>query len=295
MRNIHIKTFNIIGSRETAFIYAINSAALMYEITRACSRGDLSKCICNKNLNNDIDVNKATAAKGLNKFYEWNGCSENVLFGYKLSKKFVDSDELIDAEIKNKKLLLKNKQNQLMNLHNNEVGRRIILKKMKQICKCHGVSGSCSIKVCWKIMPEFRVIGDELMNKYALAARIDTKKPRERIKKLREIVLSRYSRNLNTKPNLKDDLVFISKSPNFCRKNLVHGVIGTNKRLCSSMNSTQLNLSDQARESCEYLCCGRGFHTQIVEVEEECECQFQWCCSVKCKKCKKKMIQYFCN
>lgn len=91
------------------------------------------------------------------KAYEWTGCSDNVIFGYKLSKTFVDSDEKIVT--KSQHFLDAAKPNKLMNIHNNEVGRRIILKNMKQVCKCHGVSGSCSIKVCWKVMPEFRKIG----------------------------------------------------------------------------------------------------------------------------------------
>jgi len=83
--------------------------------------------------------------------HKWTGCSDNVIFGYKLSKKFIDSDENQNN--------LNEIEKAVMNIHNNEVGRRIILKNMKQVCKCHGVSGSCSIKVCWKVMPEFRVVG----------------------------------------------------------------------------------------------------------------------------------------
>lgn len=33
-------------------------------------------------------------------------------------------------------------------------------------CKCHGVSGSCAMKTCWKSLPSFRVVGDVLMKKY---------------------------------------------------------------------------------------------------------------------------------
>ena len=126
----------------------------MYEITKSCARGDLSKCACQtSNHQSLVSPSLDTVVKEkLNKVgHKWTGCSDNVLFGYKLSKKFVDSDEDQHSTKAIEKVV--------MNIHNNEVGRRIILKNMKQVCKCHGVSGSCSIKVCWKVMPEFRMIG----------------------------------------------------------------------------------------------------------------------------------------
>lgn len=48
----------------------------------------------------------------------------------------------------------------LMNLHNNEVGRRAVIKRSRVTCKCHGVSGSCSLITCWQQLTSIREIGE---------------------------------------------------------------------------------------------------------------------------------------
>jgi hypothetical protein len=110
-------------SKETAFIYSIYSAAAMYEVTKACSRGELKKCSCN----NQARQESVSNSKDI-RHYQFGGCSDNVLFGYKLSKHFVDSNEnskTIKTSQENDQDLYLNQEHKLMNLHNNEVGRRV--------------------------------------------------------------------------------------------------------------------------------------------------------------------------
>lgn len=251
----------------------------MYEVTRACTRGNLRSCVCKKKIKSETSDSKSS--------HKWTGCSENVIYGYKLSKKFVDSDEKTP-----------NSKNRLINIHNNEVGRQIILRNMKQFCKCHGVSGSCSIKVCWKVMPDFRIIGNEIMKRYSSASRDESRKLINRMRRQRGVVLRREALNSNSQA-YRDNLIFVQRSPNFCRKVNKNGIVGTSQRMCGqleqSSNSTSIQPFSEIREKCEDLCCGRGFYSKVMEIEEDCNCEFQWCCSVKCKKCKKKVVQYFCN
>jgi hypothetical protein len=276
----------------------------MFETTRACSKGELKKCSCNQNKNQESLESMKTTNN--NNQFKWNGCSDNVFFGHKLSKNFVDSKEYYDpltnpikiASNRRENVYL-NKEYKLMNLHNNEVGRRVILKNMKTICKCHGVSGSCSVKVCWKVMPEFRVIGNELFRKYSQAMQLKDATIKNRVKKLK-IIVSRRSTGYNDQQvTYRDDLIFIDKSPNFCKRNQELDTPGTSGRMCS-LETQAKKVFDSGNEAtpierCDYLCCGRGYYSKVVETEYDCDCQFQWCCSVKCKKCKRKVVQYFCN
>ncbi len=46
--------------------------------------------------------------------------------------------------------------------------------EMREECKCHGMSGSCSVKTCWMRLPNFRVIGDSLKDRFDQATRVLT-------------------------------------------------------------------------------------------------------------------------
>lgn len=43
---------------------------------------------------------------------------------------------------------------------------------MRQECKCHGMSGSCTVKTCWMRLANFRVIGDNLKARFDGATRV---------------------------------------------------------------------------------------------------------------------------
>lgn len=43
---------------------------------------------------------------------------------------------------------------------------------MHQECKCHGMSGSCTMKTCWMRLPAFRLVGDNLKKRFDHASRV---------------------------------------------------------------------------------------------------------------------------
>ncbi|KAG8138355.1 putative Protein Wnt protein [Naja naja] len=251
-----------IGSRETAFAYAVSAAGVVNAISRACREGELSTCGCSR----------TARPKDLPRDWLWGGCGDNVEYGYRFAKEFVDARE-------RERNYAKGSEEQariLMNLQNNEAGRRAVYKLADVACKCHGVSGSCSLKTCWLQLADFRKVGDFLKEKYdsAAAMRIGRKG------KL-ELVNNRFN------SPTPEDLVYIDSSPDYCLRNETTGSLGTQGRLC--------NKTSEGMDGCELMCCGRGYD-QFKSVQvERCHCKFHWCCYVKCKKCTEIVDQYVCK
>ncbi|CAF1115973.1 unnamed protein product [Rotaria sordida] len=262
---------------ETAFIYALTSAAVMHNIAKACSKGELIECGCDKSqpkiptgtmFKYHSNAITSSSSSSLNDGFEWGGCSDDLKFGRNVSMSFIDKQET---------LITRRQIVRMINLHNNEAGRQIVERNIQLTCKCHGVSGSCTLRVCWRTLPDFRLIGSELRTKYSSATqvqfnrRLNILKPRKNSQKL-----------FNT-----TDLIHIHMSPSFCEKNLRIGSLGTQGREC--------NLTINESGSCSILCCDRGYETILYTIEEDCDCQFHWCCEVRCKRCIKKIEKHFCK
>ncbi|XP_039958832.1 protein wingless isoform X1 [Bactrocera tryoni] len=149
------------GCRETGFIYAITSAAVTHSIARACSEGSIESCTCDySHQSRSPQASHQTGSVAGVRDWEWGGCSDNIGFGFKFSRDFVDTGE------RGRNLREK------MNLHNNEAGRSHVQAEMRQECKCHGMSGSCTVKTCWMRLANFRVIGDNLKDRFDGASRV---------------------------------------------------------------------------------------------------------------------------
>lgn len=82
---------------------------------------------------------------------------------------------------------------------------------MDLVCKCHGVSGSCTIRVCWRKMKPFRAIGEALVKKFDAATKVRALDGDGRIK-------LRPTKREIKRPG-KRDLVYLEDSPDFCQPN----------------------------------------------------------------------------
>lgn len=140
---------------------------------------------------------------------------------------------------------------------------------MRVECKCHGVSGSCETKTCWRALPKFRMVGSLLREKFDSATEVQ---PRSNGKRSQLVPLNAYF-----KYHSDTDLVYLDSSPDFCEQDSRRDTPGTHGRLC--------NRTSPGVDGCNTLCCGRGFRTRTEKVTERCDCKFYWCCYVKCKEC----------
>lgn len=80
-------------------------------------------------------------------------------------------------------------------------------------CKCHGVSGSCSVRTCWLAMADFRRTGDHLRKKYNGAV---------------QVAVNQYGTGFTAahthfKRPGKYDLVYFEDSPDYCIRDYESG------------------------------------------------------------------------
>lgn len=140
---------------------------------------------------------------------------------------------------------------------------------MRRVCRCHGVSGSCEFRTCWQQMPKFNEAGEYLKTLYDRSTVQVAKRAKRKLR--------RKDKSERKIPIRLNELVFLSKSPNYCLRDDESGIFGTYGREC--------NKTSYGADSCDMLCCGRGYDTRVVTKIERCQCKFVWCCYVKCKNC----------
>ncbi|XP_003424912.2 protein Wnt-11b-1 [Nasonia vitripennis] len=270
------------GTKEQAFVYAMSAAAAVWRLARGCALGNLAACSCATPPRREPPAPSAlvqAAASGsfspatiafgpvsTRNAFKWGGCGDDVRSASRMAKRFLQGSTPSPGAGAHAKFL------HAVNMHNNRAGRRAVEQSLSLECKCHGVSGSCSVRTCWRGLGSGgpAAAGARLLRRYATAAEV---RPTSsgRLPPL-------YHHN---------NLLYTTKSPDYCVEDKRRGSLGTAGRQC--------NGSSAGYEGCEYLCCGRGHVTRAEEILERCECKYFSCCYVKCKTCRNVIITHECN
>ncbi|KAJ1373534.1 Abnormal cell lineage protein 44 [Parelaphostrongylus tenuis] len=163
------------GYRESALIWALSSAGAAWGVATACAQGWIEDCSC---------------AHDGQPGWEYGGCSYSVQHGITASRKLLTRTPIIRSPLRS------------VEKHNLKAGRLAVKKTLISSCKCHGVSGSCQQKTCWKKTATLNHITDYLVDKYTRSRMLtDDQKPKN------------------------SDLVFIEPSPDPCRQQVMRILI----------------------------------------------------------------------
>ncbi|XP_052514595.1 protein Wnt-9b [Budorcas taxicolor] len=245
------------GFKETAFLYAVSAAALTHTLARACSAGRMERCTCDDSPG--LESRQA---------WQWGVCGDNL----KYSTKFLNN--FLGPKRGSKDLRART------DAHNTHVGIKAVKSGLRTTCKCHGVSGSCAVRTCWKQLSPFRETGQVLKLRYDSAVKVSSA-TNEALGRLELWAPARPGSPTQGPAPRPGDLVYMEDSPSFCRPSKYSP--GTGGRVCSR------------EASCSSLCCGRGYDTQSRLAAFSCHCQVQWCCYVECQQCVREELVYTCK
>ena len=161
---------------------------------------------------------------------------------------------------------------------------------MKRICRCHGMSESCSIQTCWMQLSDFRDIGNYLKVKHDQAQKLEMDKRRVKAGNSADNRGALAGAFNNIAPT---ELIYQEDSPDYCGRNASLGLHGTEGRECLQHGE---GLTQWERRSCRRLCheCGLRVEERRIEVVSSCNCKFHWCCTVKCENCSQLIVKHVC-
>ncbi|XP_060621978.1 protein Wnt-7a isoform X1 [Anolis sagrei] len=298
-----------VGSREAAFTYAIIAAGVAHAITAACTQGNLSDCGCDKEKQGQYHKDEG---------WKWGGCSADIRYGIGFAKVFVDAREI------------KQNARTLMNLHNNEAGRKKDIRKEECFVKEQTKRGR-SVLGYGRMYSEAmsmvidlqdfskdfiaQILEDNMKLEckcHGVSGSCTTKTCWTTLPKFRElgyILKDKYNEAVQVEPvrasrNKRPTFLKIKKPLSY-RKPMDTDLVYIEKspNYCEEDPVTgsvgtqgrMCNKTAQQTNGCDLMCCGRGYNTHQYSRVWQCNCKFHWCCYVKCNTCSERTEVYTCK
>lgn len=84
-------------------------------------------------------------------------------------------------------------------------------------CRCHGVSGSCTLQTCWMQQAPFQIIAGKLKEKYKKAKRLTSETIKASIAIRNSIKRENKEKSFPAPENM---LVYVEQSPDYCISNV---------------------------------------------------------------------------
>ena len=100
--------------------------------------------------------------------------------------------------------------------------RQVMHQALERRCRCHGVSGSCSARTCWRALPALQDVAQQLKARYGRAAQVALRWRRGR----RRLVAVHAARGRLRMA----DLAYSAQSPDYCHRDERFGSLGTTNR-----------------------------------------------------------------
>ncbi|CAH8524686.1 unnamed protein product [Heterobilharzia americana] len=169
-----------------------------------------------------------------------------------------------------------------LNRHNYLAGVVLMESNQKLVCKCHGVSGSCAQRVCFR---QLRRIDTEVMQKALKMRYLAAKQVSEGMNG--DLMAKTFIGNGFIDEVVKpEELVFSEHSPDYCNVEPQRGSVGTRDRICT--------LKDTGTSNCVNMCCGRGYRNVTKRETIQCNCRMANGFKVHCDECNVETVTQRC-
>ncbi|XP_046853407.1 protein Wnt-4-like isoform X1 [Xenia sp. Carnegie-2017] len=258
------------GTREAAFLHALSSAALVFAITQGCTTDGV--CDCGREPGLSL-LQSYRRKHGSDRYtYAWRGCHDNIAIATRFSKDFLDRREVKKTKSVPRKVL---------NLHNNDLGRKVVARSLSVKCRCPGLQECNEQKCVYHLTDPFSSIAQEIFKKYEQAKKVFA----EKAKQERHGMVLKFIKYSKKKKIEQNEMAYL-KSQDFCLPDVKKGrnYPGTKGRVCGrrlqyekSKLQTLIDLNPTMKigfNVCKTLCCGRGFAQKIVIEHVRCRCRF---------------------